>query len=454
MQRNRKMFQIALTFIVLISTLTAGTSVIQGKSGQTAASGTVVTVIVVDDFSDNLGKLALELSNPSVFNKKAAEVRAAVAQAKKDDAALALELDRILTELKAAYLQESTLNFLGELSARDVGAVSIDPNDSDLCTLNPEGTGIFVAGGTGIFVAGGTGIFVAGGTGMVKEVTHGARVMALLEDLHADYGSFPDKHGDPVTIEFREVDIADFDLANLVESLSAEIAAVQAAHPKDPIIVNMSFGIIPCSAIPTLAIYERLMLSFDQVGTDLDALQALFQFWVDNDVAERTKLDKMKDKTKYDATICAVESAADSSLCKEDKAKGPVLLVGAAGNGPLDLSGGAAYPYYPAAWGEVIAVSGSEDQTADFVTTLTKADWSNSGLVLMPGYWHWTSTAPPVDREEIGTSFAAPRYSYLMALYYANSTADVGCPNGKIPNPVKPYDWSKGTPNKPNEPPC
>ena len=89
---------------------------------------------------------------------------------------------------------------------------------------------------------------------------------------------------------------------------------------------------------------------------------------------------------------------------------------------------------------EVVSVSASDDE-ADFVAPGTLATYSNAGAVMMPGVWG----------RELGTSFAAPRYSYAMALILLGVTP-TGC--SASPTAALPDDWSTSPPVTPNQPMC
>jgi hypothetical protein len=408
-----------------------------GEGPVRAGAGGSATVIVVDDFGGYLSQLALSFDDPEdLFGQAAGRLKEMGEPSDKGD--YMQEIIAIVEELYGQFGEQAQERLGGKLSYR-----AQDNN----CVINTEGLGFFGAGGTGFFGAGGTGFFGAGGTGQ-QSAAHGYRVRALLDDLNSRFGS-------DVTIEIVPVDTENFDIRTLGTNLVQAVIDVRDAKPDEPIVVNLSFGIIPCESIATLAVYEGLMLKFDAgLAEDLAWLREIFRAMVGSGALSQKALND----PSLASTFCETpEKASESDLC-QSKTEVPLILVGAAGNGSYEAQAGNQigdpFPYIPAAWGEVIAISANEDD-ADFITVKPRAMWSNAGLVLMPGRWHWVNEELGIDREEIGTSFAAPRYSYMTALKLAGSAVDVGCAAGDIPDPAQPHDWI-ATPNPPrqDEPPC
>ena len=89
------------------------------------------------------------------------------------------------------------------------------------------------------------------------------------------------------------------------------------------------------------------------------------------------------------------------------------IFVVAAGNS------GKAFPFYPAAWPQVVSVSASSESLDDYRSSGGKASYSNDADVMMPG-WFDDGTADGVE----GTSFAAPRLSFLLAAYLTGQQAN------------------------------
>ncbi len=112
----------------------------------------------------------------------------------------------------------------------------------------------------------------------------------------------------------------------------------------------------------------------------------------------------------------------------------PIIMVAAAGNSSEP------FPFFPAAWGGIVSVSASDDATG-FVVSKPLASYSNEGAVMMPGRWN----------KELGTSFAAPRYSFAMALMLAGSRPKDCRAN---PSPALPDDWLTSPPTTPDQPLC
>jgi hypothetical protein len=393
-------------------------------------AGSVVTVIVVDDFTSQLGRLTDQIDDPeNRFEEAANMIREMGAVPKQGEYDYTDRIAAIYEGLNAEFGERVT----GLLAERIEG----DPSEEN-CTLNTEGTGFYAAGGSGFYAAGGSGL---------EPFAHGYRVMALLEDFDSRYGM-------NVNIQFEQVDTEGFRMDTLADKLVQKIIEVRGNYPDGPIVVNMSFGLIPCEGVASLAIYEKLMLQYDpDLAEDAAWLREIFRAMVGTGIMTQTPLG---DPT-FNETFCeAYPEAQEIGMCDQEP-DAPIIFVSASGNGayntPTGQPIGDPFPYYPAAWGEVIAISGNED-TVDFITEPPEAVWSNDGTILMPGRWEWINEELGIQRWEIGTSFAAPRYSYMIALYLAEATENVGCPTGDIPAPVAPHGWATNPPANPNISPC
>lgn len=298
--------------------------------------------------------------------------------------------------------------------------------DTENCAVTAEGESIFSTGGASIFSTGGASIFSTGGAGFSTQ-PHGVRVEALVNELIAQYA--PDAQ-----IIVRRVDTAGFTTSVILDRLQRELAAISNLSPGADVVVNMSFAVVPCTSIGTLAAYDAMMRQLDPtVAGDMAALQAFFDEIVASGVltAPLNAGDVMNGFLTQNCNA-SERRCSYSSL-------GDVIPVAASGNA------GAAYPYFPAAWSSVVAVSASMDDADPFVASAGLAPYSNAGTVMMPGTWV-TATAT-----EIGTSFAAPRYSFLMALYLLGRDNDF-CHTGSPVMPSLPGQWGISPPSAPATP--
>lgn len=230
---------------------------------------------------------------------------------------------------------------------------------------------------------------------------HGELVLEELEELVASADAADSITLVPVDIHGATTEEA----AALIEDALDE-------HPADAYVINMSFAIMPCEYLEAFAAMGGELLAASEAKS-LNRYRSLFQRAV----------------MFYDGTVFPVMSQKAQTATDLDPIQtllvarsASVIPVAAAGNFGLD------YPFWPGAWGQVISVSASEgtgyhaaepwDRKSDSPLLKTESDApgqrkriSNYGEVMMPG--EFESSAGPVT----GTSFAAPRLSFLLALY-------------------------------------
>ncbi len=298
--------------------------------------------------------------------------------------------------------------------------------NAENCAVTTEGESIFSTGGASIFSTGGASIFSTGGAGFTTQ-PHGVRVEALVNELITQYA--PDAQ-----IVVRRIDTAGFATSVILDRLEQELASISSTSPGADIVVNMSFAVVPCTSIGTLAAYDAMMRQLDPtVAGDMAALQAFFDEIVASGVlsAPPNAGDAMNG-------FLTENCNAAERRCNYPSL-GDVIPVAASGNA------GAAYPYFPAAWSSVVAVSASTDDADPFVASSGLAPYSNAGTVMMPGTWVTGTTI------EIGTSFAAPRYSFLMALHLLGRDNDF-CHTGSPVTPSLPGQWGINPPSAPASP--
>lgn len=309
------------------------------------------------------------------------------------------------------------------------------------CAVIPEGQGFFSTGGASFFSTGGAGWFSTGGAGF-SNAPHGERVMAQLEELKAEFA--PDA---PITMV--AVDTEGFTTSVIMQNIASAINEIAEKDPGAHIVINMSFAVIPCENVGSLAAYDAAMSQFDpQTEEDLAALQAFFAAVLVSGTyqaplhGDDALISFITDICPQAAQAALRTARATANPC-QSRGVGSIIAVAAAGNS------GEPFPYAPAQWAGIVSVSASED-SADFVTTEPRASYSNEGGVMLPGTWESTVH----NTTDVGTSFAAPRYSFMMALLLAGIDNDF-CATGAQVQPSLPDVWTpQSTPPNPNDTIC
>jgi hypothetical protein len=210
---------------------------------------------------------------------------------------------------------------------------------------------------------------------------HGGLVVALLEELETDFGI------DVLIEQIPTTGLRTDVVANRIQ---------EATKKYDYHVINMSFVIVPCALVDDFARYQLMMAYADDNG-EIATLEAT-----------------LAALTGFAATIPSIDNDPLLNLLNDYDQS--VIPVASAGNFGFD------FPYYPGAWETVVSVSGSEDEYGFVAYSDLYVDEygsSNSGEVKMPGVWTRGSTRAS------GTSFAAPRLSYLMAVYLQEAGGDV-----------------------------
>jgi len=240
----------------------------------------------------------------------------------------------------------------------------------------------FATRGAG-FATRGAGFATRGADGelFIREA-HGEIIELELDELNYYYG-------DDVDVDIVPVRVNDYQTKKLVRTLRRVIER----SDYDFYVINMSFTIVPCDVVHSFEEYLAEISddpdypSLVQVGEYLESLLFASNY---GQVADDDFGDLFEDYPN-------------------------VVGVASAGNFGND------FPYYPAAFDGVISVSGSSDYN-DFYSSasfnpqtnepLLQGDFgnaSNYGEVMMPGQL----------LDIFGTSYAAPRLSYAIALYLA-----------------------------------
>ena len=237
-------------------------------------------------------------------------------------------------------------------------------------------------------------------------------------------------HGELVTSELQEL----IDSAGVGDSIQLVTVDVQAkstqeaanriedalnATAADVYVLNMSFVLIPCENIQDFAEFATQAADADQKN-DKKESRAIFQRAVV--FYNGTAFPAMSQKAQRAQDLDPIQTVLVNW-------SGTVIPVASAGNFGLD------YPFWPGAWGQVISVSASTgdnftppsawDKKKDTPLLMVEGDQpnkplrvSNYGEIMLPG--EYDGPTGPV----LGTSFAAPRLSLLMAQYLAQVGGD------------------------------
>lgn len=287
-----------------------------------------------------------------------------------------------------------------ELTAED----TTDLGEDEACVLNVEGQGFRTRG-----------LSVDN-----LEDPHGTMVLTQIEDTLATLGA-----GDNISLV--QVDIGGLTTDVIADELAT---AVDEVPDGSLIVINMSFAIIPCDVVfeiqATLGIATT---TFAATGGDVEGFvndfDSFYQSNVVDTLAERFTAEEKDGES-------AIELDPLFVLLSELSEQG-VVLVAAAGNFGLDV------PFYPAAWDGVISVSGSngegmmemtawdENNDAPLLSIRTGPRTtqriSHYGEIMMKGEIEYNGVGV------IGTSFAAPRLTAIIAVYLSSVGGTRNCAN-------------------------
>ncbi len=419
-----------------------------------------VTIIIIDDFSKPMTSL-IDRVAPS--DSKTGE----------DFTKAAQQIQTLTGERANGYgpdVRKQIMTLVeplkSELADRVMSAPEMNLNgrspDETTCAVTPEGTAAFVTEGTAAFVTEGTAAFVTEGTGafvtegtaaFVTEGTslwdqpHGQRIQMEFEEML----KLPQAQG--LDIRLQVLDAQGFVFPDIAQKLNEMITDIRSQDPNMRIVVNMSFAIVPCEKVTDIVAYTRLLREFAGVDGDPTAFAQVLGALYTEDIFHTTLTGTFQSEfcPQGDSSVICTEYAAD----QEKTAEHTIYFVGASGNGLLDENGtriGLDFPFYPAAWPQVIAISANNGAKHLEEASVPRAAYSNAGRIIMGGTWppdaaSWTPQSTLDKYPQAGTSFAAPRYSFIVALYLANAEGiDVGCGTDKLPPPADAVDWLAAPP--------
>lgn len=280
-------------------------------------------------------------------------------------------------------------DFTGEpVDAAEIAAAHPEEN----CAVNLEGQAYATRG--------------ASATVAAELPPHGALVEEQLNSLLTTYAPTSD-------IQVVEVDIHGLSTAEIVDA----ITVAQLSYSADFYVLNMSFAIIPCEFIEGMIAMEA-ELSGAQSRNDLNGYRGIFNRAV-----------AFYDRQVFPVNSQRFQEETDLDPLQSFIAANSVNMVAIASAGNFGLR----YPFWPGAWGQVISVSASNGELFESTPAWDRRTnapllrngtdrnallISNYGEVMLPGEFS-SETAGIVS----GTSFAAPRLSFLAALLLADQGA-------------------------------
>ncbi len=194
-------------------------------------------------------------------------------------------------------------------------------------------------------------------------------------------------------VEVVEVNIPAFDTTSIVGDIQSTLARYQKAN----VVVNMSFSIIPCDLLATLASAEVYaeQLANDENFEALEAFRASIAEYFEENVNAET----------------IVDDAIRSLIARFDNDDRQMIFIGASGNYGQDFS------FLPAAWPEVLSIGASTKPSEGLLAVDEPAEYSNLAQIIVPLF----------PESPLGTSFAAPRVSALLAAVLTKYSAADSC---------------------------
>lgn len=406
---------------ILIAVLTLLIFLIQPSLNQHTfgqeSPATPVTILVVDDLygrQEYIAEQVLQYNNDPFSD--------AIEQIQESD-----EISELTDIIESSDLGEETLASLEGIGFGDL--LSLE----EFCVIETEGQSDFDTRGTTI------GTLNGGAIGL----PHGIRVERLLLELDSVYDT-----NNLITIE--PVDTGDFALSVVAQGITDKVHELQSQDPLPNIVINMSFAIVPCTEIPTIVKYDALVQEYLAQHNppdidDLRKLELILQVYAEG-------LDQIYIGMNTSGTT--PPDLFTTSELVNSSGSGLVIAVGAAGNAGVN------YPFYPAAWDSVISISASDNDIPvgsstsfdAFIASPSKATYSNSGSIMLPGIWNWIDLG--VQYTEVGTSFAAPRYSFLKAMELTGDQPLDVCSTGTPPNLPNSDSWIPTPPSPTDQPLC
>ena len=422
----------------------------------------------------------------------------------------------ILTILLWLFLrnqQESTTELPVYVLIVDEFDSTIEPsadNENENCIIDPSGSAFLDGSGTAFLDGSGTAFLDGSGTAFLDgsgtsveqrlvSLTHGEIVREVFEaSVGAD---FPLEN-------IINVDLDDYETTHAAERIAETIDELGPAF----YIVNMSFSIVPCDFVETPEDYIDLF-----ENGDFSRLEAIFNAMINDALGNEDEivdddpildyintscekrvtvpqlqlpiLEKPVEAIAAEAPVAQMEGVevdlppreeghlpsgdvielTSPEFCGRVQAngksssnpkKGGVIFVAAAGNGSLTFTDtqhdNIRFPFAPAIWEDVISISASIVIGADGEPREPNHPFSTFGYEIAP-YSNYGAIKMPTPYQGLGgTSFAAPRYSALLAMLLTPGDADFTytsfCIQETSPLPL-PDAWDNRTSDM-NQPLC
>lgn len=314
------------------------------------AQAPTTIILVVDDFTGEVNlpalasELAIDTTAPTPIPGRPTRRPPAVTDF---NTFVQLQSDRVVQA-------EATLAQSGLV------ALDADPETSDNCAVTLQGQ-VYATRGAGT------------DDNMDPAIPHGEYVREVIDAEIERLGL--------TTVEVVEVNLPGFNTTSIVERMEI----VLEEYPNANVVVNMSFSIIPCDLLATLATAESYaqQLAAQQNFTALDQFRGSIGTYLETNINEETLVD--------DAIRTLIQRLAEE--------RRQVIFVGASGNY------GQAFSFLPSGWPEVLSVGASTEPSTSMLSLDDVADYSNQAQIMVP----------LLPDSPLGTSFAAPRLSVLLA---------------------------------------
>jgi hypothetical protein len=230
-----------------------------------------------------------------------------------------------------------------------------------------------------------------------------------------------------------QVDTSGYDSTVLADRIQAAMEALgSSTWQVKRFVLNMSFGFIPCDLTLTAEEYERLLEQYEELQALQESLEGavgqeqLTQEDADAYLLAQATLRKAYEFEPGDLPDWLKQDPVLNLLIEMPASAEALIAVASSGNSGLS------FPYAPAIWDDVIAVS-SETTNAEGGPVI--ADYANDGEVMMPDKFVYNGETV------FGTSFAAPKLS-LRAAYYLLAGVPVSCRGAILPAVEPPFDYA------------
>jgi hypothetical protein len=337
----------------------------------------------------------------------------------------------------------------------------VQPTPEGNCIVNPSGQGVYgIRGGSGTpgdqphgsYVSSQAQVTLERGLGYTKLLETAGPIPSIRLIQTWELG------GEQIVL--AEVDTVGYTTTEIAPRIEAAMEALRGPYGATRFVLNMSFAIVPCD--PSFGKrdveVDELLNFYKQFFNSLPPSDPLNQLWADLeriihglpanpellDPALYAEFAQKRMALLYEPVRSRLEegqiqgsSAVKGATFDPDRIdplyekllehREELIAVAAAGNYGLP------FPYAPALWDDVLAVSAPPVQLpASNCSPTPIAFIANAGEVLVDGqHFEVNSNC------QVGTSFAAPTVSVYAASYFL-ADQPVACPNPSGGNPTQP----------------